>query len=284
MSTLKKLLEPRVWRKAFCERLTEPLHLNVLSLFVQVFGSFRSKVDFDLVMRPHYAYGVLQSADWAKRRGWSEITVLEFGVAAGGGLLNLSLLAEKAERATGVRVHVVGFDSGQGMPPPVDYRDHPDMYVRGDFPMDAARLRARLPARTQLVLGNVAETVPEFLDKLKAPVGFVAFDLDYYSSTKAAFRLLEGPARLYLPVVRCYFDDIYDELHNSWCGELLAIQEFNAEHPLRKIERFALLENRRIFRNASWLKHMFNFHVLDHPWRSSEDLSRPKTLLGAGAV
>jgi len=276
MSTLKKLLEPRVWRKAFVERLTEPLHLNVLALLVQVFGSFRNKVDFDLVLRPYYAYGVLESAEWARARGWREMTVIEFGVASGAGLLNLSYLAEQAERVTGVRIHVAGFDSGQGMPAPLDYRDHPDMYVRGDFPMDAARVRASLPARTQLVLGNVAETVPEFLAQLKAPVGFVAFDLDYYSSTKAAFRLFDGPPSLYLPLVRCYFDDIYEELHNSWCGELLSIEEFNAEHPLRKIERFPLLEDRRIFRNAAWLKHMFNCHILDHPWRNTENLARPK--------
>jgi hypothetical protein len=30
-------------------------------------------------------------------------------------------------------VSVVGFDSGVGMPPPLDYRDHPDLYQQGTF-------------------------------------------------------------------------------------------------------------------------------------------------------
>ena len=80
----------------------------------------------------------------------------------------------------------------------------------------------------------------------------------------------------YLPLVSIYLDDIYSDLHNSWCGELLAIEEFNAEHPLRKIERFALLENTRVFKGANWLKHVFNLHVLNHPERVAENLNRKK--------
>ncbi len=56
--------------------------------------------------------------------------------------------------------------------------------------------------------------------------------------------------------------------HNNYCGELLAVNEFNVENPLRKIERHAFFENSRIFRRALWLKQIFFFHVLDHPSRS----------------
>ena len=164
------------------------------------------------------------------------------------------------------------------MPEPLDYRDHPDMYVHGDFPMEFDKLRQKLPARTQLVLGDVAETVPAFLEKLTAPVGFVVLDLDYYSSTKAAMRIFDGLAEKYLPLVSIYVDDIYSDLHNSWCGELLAIEEFNTEQPMRKFERFALLENTRIFKRANWLKHMFGLHVLDHSARAVQNLGRTKVV------
>jgi len=40
------------------------------------------------------------------------------------------------------------------------------------------------------------------------PVGFVAFDLDYYSSTKSALSIFEGSAATHLPRVHCYFDDV----------------------------------------------------------------------------
>jgi hypothetical protein len=46
---LPKLGHRHVWCRLFVERLTEPLHLNVLSMFVAVFGSFRAKVAFDRV-------------------------------------------------------------------------------------------------------------------------------------------------------------------------------------------------------------------------------------------
>lgn len=278
MSLYKKLTEPRIWRRIFYERLTEPLHLNAISLFVAAFGSFARKVDFDVVLRAQYAFGVLGAAQRALQYGIGEISVIEFGVSSGAGLINMSSLAEQAERTTGVKIHVVGFDSGKGMPEPLDYRDHPDMYVRGDFPMDFDKLRQKLPARTQLVLGDVETTAPAFLKQLTAPVGFVVLDLDYYSSTKAALKIFDGMPESYLPLVTIYLDDIYSDLHNSWCGELLAVNEFNAEHPLRKIERFALLENTRVFKRANWLKHIFNLHVLDHPARATENLNRKKVV------
>jgi len=278
MSMFKKLVQPHIWRRIFYERLTEPIHLNLLSLWVAAFGSFARKVDFDLIVRAPYAYGVLSAAQRARRGKIKEITVIEFGVSSGAGLMNMSQLAEKAERETGVKIHVIGFDSGVGMPAPLDYRDHPDMYVQGDFPMDFDALRTRLPARTELVIGDVANTAPELLKRLVAPIGFVVLDLDYYSSTKAAMSIFEGQPDQYLPLVPIYVDDIYSELHNSWCGELLAIEEFNAAHPLRKFERFALLENSRVFQRANWIKHIFGFHVLDHAARSVQNLSRGKVV------
>jgi hypothetical protein len=224
-------------------------------------------VEFELVVRQYYANGILRAADWAAGQGLKEMTAIEFGVAAGTGLLNAAMIARRVEKTTGVRVRIVGFDSGAGMPVPADYRDHPDLYSPGDFPMDVPRLRQHLPPGVDLVLGEVSQTVPDYLGKMTAPLGFVAFDLDYYSSTKQAMTILDGKPESYLPIVFCYFDDVYHEAHNSWCGELLAINEFNASSPMRKFERFALLENRRIFTRAAWLKQMYQLHVLDHPSR-----------------
>ena len=136
MSFARKLLAPYIWKRIFHERLTEPLHLNCLSLGVAAFGTFRRKVDFDLVIRPHNAYSLLKAADIAKHAGLSEITALEFGVATGAGLMNMARIAGKVESETGVRIKLVGFDTGTGMPPPLDYRDHPENYKAGDFPMD----------------------------------------------------------------------------------------------------------------------------------------------------
>ena len=51
MFLLSKLKDVDFWERHLRDRLAEPLHLNLISLFVQAFGSFRAKVAFDLVER-----------------------------------------------------------------------------------------------------------------------------------------------------------------------------------------------------------------------------------------
>jgi len=266
----KKLFHQRSARsRIFKERFTEPLHLNFASLLVAAFGGLRSSVAFDLVQRPHYAYGLLEAADQARNAGLKAFTAVEFGVAAGEGLINLCKIAELVTAQTGVAVQIAGFDSGEGMPEARDWRDHPEEFGLGDFPMDIARLEARLPPNCKLVLGDVSKTVPEFAKNrltAEAPLGFAAFDLDYYSSTKHALRLLsdsDAANYLFLPVL--YFDDIVLAHYSDWAGELLAINEFNAEHQMRKIQQYRFLRSRRILKNARWIDQIFILHLFDHP-------------------
>lgn len=251
------------------ERLTEPIHLNAAALGVALFGSFRAKVACDLISRPHYAYGLLAAADQAIEAGLTSFTAVEFGVASGEGLLNLCKIAEQLSEATGIAVNIAGLDSGTGMPEPVDYRDHPEEFQAGDFPMEFDKLQSRLPSNCRLILGPVRETVPQFLASLTStsPLGFAAFDLDYYTSTSEAFALLadrDTSKYLFLPVL--YFDDIVLPNYNEWAGELLAVKDFNSQHELRKIEQYRFLRSRRIFKNARWIDQMYLLHLFDHAW------------------
>src|SRR5438874_1170570 len=109
---LQKLRHKDVWERILRERLTEPLHLNFLSLLVWAFGSYRAKVAFDLVVRQWNAYGVLKAADHARELGINRVSVLEFGVAAGAGLMNLAEIARRVTRVTGVQFSLYGFDTG----------------------------------------------------------------------------------------------------------------------------------------------------------------------------
>ena len=278
---LKKLRNRYIWERIFYERLTEPLHLNLMALGVALFGGFRAKVAFDLVLRQQHAYSILASADLARALGIRELTLVEFGVAAGAGLLNICELARRVSRETGVQFSVYGFDTGRGMPPPRSYRDHPEIYQEGDFPMDRAKLEAVLPANARLVIGELKDTVGPFLSQVRdsAPVGFVSIDVDYYSSTCEALAMLEGAPGQYLPRVPVYLDDLEHPSHNSWCGERGAVREFNQAHEMRKIEQHAFGRSYRIFRNARWIDHMFTLHVLDHPTRTALARSRDTTVL-----
>jgi hypothetical protein len=252
------------------ERLSEPLHLNFLAMFVALLGSYRRKVYFDLQFRQYTAFCLLDAADRAASLRLRRISALEFGVAAGGGLLNICENARKVTKATGVEFDVYGFDTGSGLPPPQSYRDHPELYQSGDYKMDVATLQARMPANAKLVIGNIAETVPRFLRDPEsiAPIAYVALDVDYYWSAADALRVFDGPPELYLPLVNMYLDDCQHVYHNPSCGEMLACLEFNREHPLRQIFPYTGLRDSRLFKNASWISKIYSVHILDHEIRT----------------
>ena len=81
------------------------------------FGGFRAKVEFDLVSRRPYAFGVLKAADMFRAFQLSgTLYALEFGVASGDGLISMARIAHRVTRVTGVEIKVVGFDTGTGLP------------------------------------------------------------------------------------------------------------------------------------------------------------------------
>ncbi|MBX3384984.1 MAG: hypothetical protein KF768_00270 [Phycisphaeraceae bacterium] len=230
-------------------------------------ASFKRRLDFDAIERPHYGYGVWQAATQARALGVNRISVYEFGVAGGAGLMCLERVAEDVERETGVRIDVYGFDTGKGMPPPTDPRDLPFAWTTGLFRMRPKRLREKL-TRAKLILGNVTNTVPKFLYRqYPAPIGFVSIDVDYYTSTVDALRLLDATAEFLLPRVFIYLDDVIGddlETHCEWVGELAAVREFNDAHAQRKIGRINGLRHKRII-PAPWNDVMYVLHAFDHP-------------------
>ena len=95
---------------------------------------------------------------------------------------------------------------------------------------------------------------------------FISFDLDYYSSTKQALQIFEGPAACRLPRVLCYFDDTIQPLRaylNEYIGELLAIQEFNDGHERQKITAVRGLSLLR-YHSKIWNEQTFVHHDFDH--------------------
>lgn len=279
---LSKLASMRVLERVFRERLSEPVHLNLLSLPVALFGSLRAKIYFDLLVRQHHAYGLLAAADQAKLFGHGRVTAIEFGVANGAGLLNMCKIAARVTRVTGIAFDILGFDNGSGMPQPADYRDHPEYYQPGWFPMQSHdRLRDALPANASLVIGDVAATVPAALSAMTqgSPLGFVSVDVDYHSSTVESLRIFEGDPELYLPTVIVYLDDVQFPGHNEWAGEMLAVREFSDRNAMRKIGKANFLREQRLFKRASWISHMYHLHVFDHPSRSTVLKGRAQAVL-----
>ncbi len=69
-------------------------------------------------LRPHYTWGVLHGGHLARAIGINRVSVIEFGVAGGNGLLSLERIAEKVEGVFGIGIDVYGFDNGIGLPKP----------------------------------------------------------------------------------------------------------------------------------------------------------------------
>lgn len=273
----KKLFSLRIWKRIYIERVGEPIIYNLASIFFFVFGNFVKKIDYDLVPRQPYAFGLNESFKNAAKKKIKKILVIEFGVASGTGLFNLSFLASKLSNIYGVDYEVIGFDTGKGMPPPLDYRDHPEKYRTGDFP-PLTLPRTKLPLKTKIYYGEIKETINllknDLVDNIK--IGFVSIDVDYYSSTKACLKVFNFEQSFYLPSVIVYFDDVNNPDHNKFCGELLAIDEFNLANKYRKITKMTQLRNWRIFKNAIWLDQMYFMHVLDSNYRAPGNFKTEK--------
>lgn len=225
-------------------------------------------VRYDLVPRTYYALPFLLASLEAKRMGFKGMTIVECGVGAGGGIINLCDLAALFGREFDLAYRIVGLDSGGGLPDPRDFRDHPEVWRQAQFVHDKDALRRRLTPNAKVVYGEVRETSPAVLAEVDAdhPIGFVISDLDYYTSTRDALEgLMRGPAERYLPTVMMYADDVEMLLtFNSWCGEALAFNEFNEKSADRKIERKPVRVSRA---PRGWHRRVYGIHILDHPAR-----------------
>lgn len=233
--------------------------------------SLREKVALDLFpgpKGPQYAYGLYWAAKEAKALGIEEMCAIEFGVATGTGLISMETTAKEIEKEVGIKINVFGFDM-KGLPAPKDFKDLPYVWREGFYQMDEEVLRSKLN-KAELVIGDVKDTVPEFLNNSKKGViGFVSIDVDYYSSTKDALNIFAGDFNRYLPRTYIYFDDVVSKDETIYCdrvGELLAIKEFNEENKHREvgIHKIEHLSYRRKNKMV-WNEKMYVLHMFKHP-------------------
>jgi len=229
-------------------------------------GSLEERARIGALVRPGYGYCTYFAADLAKRLGRKRITVVELGVAGGRGLLQLEQHAIEVEKALSIKIDVVGFDTGEGLPRPVDYRDLPYIWQPGFFKIEADVLRKRL-SRAELVFGDIAQTLPTFLSAQDdCSVGAIMVDVDYYSSTMATFTAIERNVEKLLPRSFFYFDDVvgdHQHLYSEFTGELGAINDFNKTHEDLKFSAPPHLFHKAAF--EPWASQIYVLHAFEHP-------------------
>ncbi len=235
----------------------------LVSRFKELISSARSPYHY-------YAWGALCGADLAKELKIPRISLIEMGVAGGNGLVALERIAVELEKIYDIKIDVYGFDTGHGLPKPKDYRDCPNQWEEGFYPMNEEALRSSLK-KAQLILGPLNNTIESFIKLNPVPIAFIGFDVDYYSSTIDAFKLLDGSEALFLPRVQLYFDDIMGYSYGDFTGERLAIAEFNNEHASRKISnQYGLRYFVKDF-YSMWPDMMYIFHIFDHHLYTQRD-------------
>jgi hypothetical protein len=230
-------------------------------------GSYRARLHVGAVRRPNYGWCVYHAAEEALSLGYKAITVIEFGVAGGNGLVNLCQHKKEIQKELGIEIAVVGFDTGIGLPASHDPRDLLYFWPAGSFEMNLEALEKRIAGQAELVLGDVAATVASWEPRAEAPIGAIMFDLDFYTSTMAAFGILAKTNLL--PRTWCYFDDIRGYPKNAYTdsiGEREAIKQFNLAP-----ERQHLCDHLSpafVFKgipHESWHEDIYLYHRLSHP-------------------
>lgn len=93
-----------------------PIRLLVKALGRVAPVSVHSRAKWDAVDRAAYLFGILSATQQPIKEGMSAISVIEFGVAGGNGLLALQEFAVQVEKSTGVEIFVYGFDTAARLP------------------------------------------------------------------------------------------------------------------------------------------------------------------------
>jgi len=241
--------------------------------------------------RRNYAVGLFLAATIARFVEVKSFWALEFGVAGGGGLRALRDHARVVSDLFDLEIKLAGFDSGRSLPPPRDARDHPETWSDGDFAMeDPSALRSEFGA--QLIIGDIADTAPQFLASrvTDSPIGFIAIDVDLYSSTVDCLSAIaEVPPTRLLPITPFYFDDIFGVPQRvvalfrcPKAGQLLAIDEFNEQHDTLCLAPIHAMHHRLKSNDFTGAKKMFALHVLEHPFRSEYNQDQAYSMTQSG--
>jgi len=259
------------WISRLIDLSTRPVPLRTLVIRRLLtrwpIGPYRARLDAGAVDRPAYGFCMFHAAEQAKSLGFKAISAIELGVAGGNGLLSMCRHRDEIKKALGIDIHLYGFDSGAGLPSSNDPRDVLYFWAPGSYAMDRPTLEKRLAGRAEIIFGNVSDTAAEWQAPPDAPLGAILFDLDFYTSTTAAFKLLTCENAL--PRVWCYFDEVTGApLHAlvDSVGEREAIRQFNLA-PERSIRRDSISQA-YAFANKppeSWHDRIFLYHRLTHP-------------------
>ena len=181
--------------------------------------------------RPHYETILYETVKTAKKLGEREISIIELGVAGGNGIKSLYNYKKKIEKISNIKISIIGFDTGSGLPEVKKKEDLPFFWKSGDYTNENVNDLEKNYKDVKIYSGDISETIDVFVSETKSKIGCIFFDLDLYSSTKSFLDKIHilSEKNLLLPRTLCYFDDLFiaDYGLDDTNGEPLAIVNFN---------------------------------------------------------
>lgn len=241
-------------------------HINKLRYYLNKIN-LNEKKYFNLILngiipRPQYAFCLFMSANLAAQLGYKKISAIEFGCWEGEGLLDLEHYSSEIEKIFQIDIEIYGFDGGEGLPEPQNFKDRLYQFSTGDMKLSKNSCIDKLK-KSKLITGNFKDTVPKFIEENKhAPIATILNDADYFFSTKQSLEILKNDN--ILPKVFLYFDDL--NFSSSRTGELGAINDYNQSNE-SKIEQIPELAETMSIYWKKWGflgKRFFLHHNFDH--------------------
>ncbi len=148
--------------------------------------------------------------------------IIEFGVYRGRSLRRIAKIFPDRK--------VYGFDSFEGLTEP--------WYVYGVGAMSTNGKTPRgLPSNVELVIGQIEETLPEFLRSRDEPIALIHIDTDTYSAAKFILSALKNDSLTDGTVI------IFDDYHNYPGYELYeyrAFREFRDSIPGKRFDLYSI--------------------------------------------
>ena len=201
----------------------KPLRVALLKYLSLKFSTFR----------PHYETLIYESSKNAIKLGYNEINIIELGVAGGNGIRSLVKYKKKIEEILEIKINIIGFDTGTGLPNTTLKEDLPFFWKQGDYTNKNLSDLEKEDQCIKIYEGDISSTLDKFISETKNKIGLIIFDLDLYSSTKLFLDKIPelSKGNLLLPRIFCYFDDLFvaDYCLDDVNGEPLAISQFNKQ-------------------------------------------------------
>tara|TARA_B100000965_G_scaffold137739_2_gene114595 strand:+ start:1970 stop:2824 length:855 start_codon:yes stop_codon:yes gene_type:complete len=231
------------------------------------FDKFFELIKYGTIPRPNYALGILMAAHQAKELDYKKISIIELGCWNFEGLIDIENYIHDIKKFIDIDFNVYGFELGTGhIKEEIDPKNRLYELSGGDYTFKKKDNLKKLKF-SKLILGDVKDTAPKFLEEShldEAPLGFIIFDLGFYTSAKHALQLLKSDSKKYLPRSIIYSDNNYFVLENE--ADKAAFAEFNQEgnkiiSPIGELaEQMSVSWNKWIFLG----KRMFMLSDLKH--------------------